>query len=140
MSIKELFESGKHINNVSHFAALVHLALVDGTLNKEEISVLKRLADKLDISGDEYDLIIKNIGTTDLVPPYKAKKRLEFLYDLFRIIYADHYINEKEQRLVHKYAIALGFTDEISAKVIETSKRLFSGKLEFEEYEKLIDL
>lgn len=138
MSIVDLFESNEHKNNVAHFAAIVNLAAVDGTINTEEKNVIKRLADKLDISQEEYKRIIKNIEKYSLSPPYSLKKRLERLYDLFKTIYADHYMNAQEQKLVLRYAMELGYTNEEAREIIENSVRIFGGKIDFEEYRKLI--
>ena len=53
MSIFEAYESGEHESKVSHFAAIVKLAIIDGPINPEEETVLKRLAVKLDVSEEE---------------------------------------------------------------------------------------
>jgi uncharacterized tellurite resistance protein B-like protein len=139
MSIVDLFESNEHKNNVAHFAAIVNLAAVDGTINTEEENVIKRLADKLDISQEEYKRIIKNVEKYSLSPPYSIKKRLERLYDLFKTIYADHYMNAQEQKLVLRYAMELGYTNEEAREIIENSVRIFGGKIDLEEYRKLIN-
>ncbi len=132
MSIADLYDSGAHQSNMAHFAAIVSLATVDMSITSEEESVLKRLAFKLDISEEEYKHILKNPDTHSLVPPYDLETRLERLHDLFGIIYADHEIDEAERRLVHKYAIALGFSEESAKKEIQKCIRVFGTNAEFE--------
>ena len=112
MSILEAYESGKHESNVSHFAAIVKLAGIDGSISNEEKAVLKRLAFKLDVSEEEFKPIFKNPGKYPLIPPYSLEERIERLHDLCSIIYADHVIDESERKLIFKYAIGLGFTAE----------------------------
>ncbi len=112
MSILEAYESGKHESNVSHFAAIVKLANIDGSINNEEETVLKRLAFKLDVSEEEVKPIFKNPEKYPLIPPYSLDERIERLHDLCSIIYADHVIDEAERKLIFKYAIGLGFTTE----------------------------
>ena len=138
MSIKDVFESGKHTSNVAHFAAIVNLAGVDGKVDKVESSILKRLADKLDISQDEYHQIVKHPEKYSTSPPYGAKKRLDRLYDLFSTIYADHYMNAHEQKLVLRYAMELGYSSEKAKEIVDSSARIFGGRLTFEEYRTLI--
>lgn len=139
MSIIDLFESSEHRNNMAHFAAIVNLAAVDGKINKDEEILIKRFADKLDISNAEYKRIVENMEKYSLTPPYSAKKRIERLYDLFKIIYVDHYMNTEEQKLVSRYAIELGFENKRAKEVIEKSVKLFGGKITLEEYELLIN-
>lgn len=139
MSIIDLFESSEHRNNIAHFAAIVNLAAVDGKINQAEEILIKRFADKLDISTEEYHRIVGNMKKYNLNPPYSAKKRLERLHDLFEIIYADHYMNTEEQKLVSRYAIELGFEDKRAKEIIEKSVKLFGGKIALEEYEMLIN-
>jgi uncharacterized tellurite resistance protein B-like protein len=112
MTILEAYESGKHESNISHFAAIVKLANVDGSISAEEEVVLKRLAFKLDVSEEEVKLILKNPKKYPLIPPYSLEERVETLHDLCSIIYADHVIDESEHTLIFKYAIGLGFTEE----------------------------
>jgi len=112
MTILEAYESGKHESNVSHFAAIVKMAGIDGTISSEEETVLKRLAFKLDVSEEEVKQIFKNPRKYPLIPPYSLEERIERLHDLCSIIYADHIIDEAERKLIFKYAIGLGFTTE----------------------------
>ncbi len=132
MSIFEAYESGKHESKVSHFAAIVKLAIIDGPINPEEETVLKRLAFKLDVSEEEVKPILKNPGKHHLMPPYSLEERIERLHDLCKIIYADHEIDEEERNLIFKYAIGLGFTTERANKEIEKSMRVFGGDMELE--------
>lgn len=138
MSFKELFQSGKQVNKVEHFRALVGLAQVDGQVNPEEEKVLKRLAQKLDLDQEDYLEILKQKGITFEAHSYKLKQRLEYLYDLFKVVYADHYLNEAEQRLLNKYAVQLGFSEESAKEVVEKSIRIFGGEIDFEDYHLLL--
>ena len=132
MSIFEAYESGKHESKVSHFAAIVKLAIIDGPINPEEETVLKRLAFKLDVSEEEVKPILKNPGKYHLMPPYSLEARIERLHDLCKIIYADHEIDEEERNLIFKYAIGLGFTTDRANKEIEKCMRVFGGDMELE--------
>lgn len=132
MSIFEAYESGKHESKVSHFAAIVKLALIDGPLNPDEEMVLKRLATKLDVSEEEVKPILKNPGKYHLMPPYSLEERIDRLQDLCKIIYADHEIDEAERKLIFKYAIGLGFTSERANKEIEKCIQVLDGDVELE--------
>lgn len=139
MAIRDLFESSQHRNNVAHFAAIVTIALSDGDINEKEEASLLRFADKLDISEAEYANILKNPGNHPLNPPYTREERLHRIYDLFKIIYADHYIDDAEENLILKYAIGLGCPADRAKAVIQKSIQIFGGGLAFEDYMYLLD-
>lgn len=138
MSFRDLFESGEHKRNIGHFASIVRIAEVDGALSKEEISKLKSFARKLDVSDAEYLEVLKNPKKHSLSPPYSADKRLELVHDLFEMIFTDHEIDEDELHLIKKYAIGLGYTEELATKIIKRSIKIYSGGLDFEDYKFLI--
>jgi uncharacterized tellurite resistance protein B-like protein len=119
MTILEAYESGEHESKISHFAAMVTLARVDGSINPQEQNVLKRLAFKLDVSEEEFKVIIKNPRKYPLIPPYGLEERKERLHDFFRIINADHIIDADERTMIYKYAIGLGFSSESGHKEIK---------------------
>jgi uncharacterized tellurite resistance protein B-like protein len=139
MSIADLYQSSEHSGNIAHFAAIVNLALVDGELNSDEEVKLKRLAFKLNISESEHDEIIKNPTKFPLRTHASAEQRLERLYDFFKIVYADHLIDEDELHLLHRYAIGLGFSQEKADVIIKKSIKIFGGEIGFEDYEYLIN-
>jgi uncharacterized tellurite resistance protein B-like protein len=138
MSFRDLFESGEHKRNLGHFASIVRLASVDGALNEEEERLLKRFARKLDVMDAEYLEVLKNPKKHPISPPNSADKRLELMHDLFEMIYADHDIDEDELHLIEKYAIGLGYTEELAAKLIKRSIKIYSGGLDFEDYKYLL--
>lgn len=139
MSFKDLFDSGEHRRNLGHFAAIVNMATVNGALNTEEEKLLKRFATKLDIDEREYQEVLENPVQFPINPPDGIEKRLERLHDLFRMVFADHSIDDHERFLLEKYAIGLGFNAEQAKSIIERSIRIFQGGIDFEDYLYLLD-
>ncbi len=134
MSFVDLYSSGEHSRNVAHFAAITTLASVDGEVNAKEKDLLDRFARKLDITDKEYSEIMNTNNKYPIDPPNTSEKRLERLFDLFKIIFADHEIDDEEMILVRKYALGLGFSTEQAKQVIERSVKIFSGGIDFEDY------
>lgn len=139
MSFTDLFDSGEHRRNLGHFAAIANMATVDGEIGQEEERLLKRFAVKLDIDESEYDEILINHKKFPINPPNTTEKRLERLHDLFRMIFADHGIDDHERFLIEKYAIGLGFSAEMSQKLIKRSIEIFSGGVDFDDYRYLLE-
>ena len=138
MSFTDLYGNPEHRKNLAHFAALATLAASDGIITKEEQTLLDRFSRKLGISENEYNEVLKSDNKFPIEPPVDLEKRLERLYDLFRIIFADHIIDDEEMVLLKKYAIGLGFSGESASTVIERSVAIFSGKIDFDDYLSLV--
>lgn len=134
MSFSDLFGTGEHLRNLGHFAAIVNLAAVDGEINEREEEQLKRFAAKLNIQEEEYMKVLKNPTAFPIHPNNSVEGRLERLHDLFKIIFADHMIDEEEEELLKKYAIGLGFSSEVSEGIIKRSIQIFSGQISFDDY------
>ena len=138
MSISELYNTNEHRNNLAHFAAIINLALVDGAITPEEENKVKIFAYKLGVSDDEHQQIVGNLVKYPFIPPNTPQERLEHIYDFFKIIYSDHFIDEPELSLLKRYAVSLGYTSEKAAVVIQKSIKLFGGDIDFEDFEDFI--
>lgn len=139
MSFTDLFESGEHSRNLGHFASIANMATINGKLGSEEERLLKQFAVKLDISEDEYEKILENPTSYPINPPNSAERRLERMHDLFKIIFADHIIDDHEKFLLEKYAIGLGYSVDQSRELIQKSIRIYSGGLSFDDYRYLLN-
>ncbi len=139
MSFTDLFDTGEHRRNLGHFAAIANMASVDGAIGLEEEKLLRHFAVKLDIDESEYIQVLENPSKYPINPPNTADKRLERLHDLFRMIYADHGIDDHERFLIEKYAIGLGFSAERAQQLIKRSIQIFSGGIDIEDYLYLLD-
>lgn len=110
MSISDLFDSGFKNRNKGHFASIVRVAMENGHLSTEERHFLDKLAKELEISSEEYTEILANPTQYPINPPYLHVHRLERLYDLSRMVYADHILGPKQKEILTRFALALGFT------------------------------
>lgn len=110
MSISDLFDSEFKTRNKGHFSAIVRVALADGTIEPQEKVFLDRLASKLDIDENEYIEILENPMKYPINPPYLYTQRLERLYDLSRMVHIDHQLGDKQDIMLRRFALALGFT------------------------------
>lgn len=110
MSISDLFDSEFKARNKGHFSAIVRVAMSDGDLSAEEKDFLDKLAIRLEITPEEYEEILENPLKYPINPPYSHVQRLERLYDLSRMVYADHILGPKQKEVLTRFALALGFT------------------------------
>jgi len=110
MSISDLFDSGFKNRNKGHFASIVRVAMENGHLSEEERHFLDKLAKELEISAEEYKEILASPLQYPINPPYLHVHRLERLFDLSRMVYADHILGPKQKEILTRFALALGFT------------------------------
>ncbi len=110
MSFSDLFDNEFKNRNKSHFSAIVRVALSDGEITSEEKEFLDKLATRLDISKEEYIEILENPAKYPINAPFLYSQRLERLYDLARMVYADHVLGPKQKQILIRFSLALGFT------------------------------
>lgn len=136
MSYSDLFSSGFTSRNQDHFASIVSVALSDGVISPEEQTFLDRLSQKLDISKERYSTILDNYKSHPINPPASLEKRIERLYDLARMVYADLIKDAHEIALLNKLVIGLGFQAEMASKVVSTSLKLVSDRVDIDTFKK----
>lgn len=139
MTIADAFETSRHRNNMAHFTAIVKLATIDGAINSEEEKIIRGFANKLEIDPEEYKNILKHPENYPIMPINSREERLKHLYDLFKMIYADHEIDAPEKKLIVKYAIGLGVPLNKAEAIIERSIKIFEGRLNFDSYQYLMN-
>ena len=139
MSINDLYSSNSANNNLAHFASIASLAAVDGVVDDEEMKLLVRFAERLQISEKQFKKVMKKKNKYPITPQVSFKKRLERFYDLLRMVFTDGHIDEAEEHLLRKYAIGLGFSVAKSEEILKRSITIFTGKIDFEDYLSLIE-
>jgi len=128
MSIFNMFDSGFKKRNQDHFASIVRVAMSDGVITENERTFLHRLAAKLNISEDEYKVILKDYKSHPINPPTSYDLRLGRLYDLATMVYADDVLGEKQKDMLERLGIGLGFsTGNISYVVDKALKLVHAG-------------
>jgi uncharacterized tellurite resistance protein B-like protein len=121
MSFSNLYSSGFKQRNRDHFASIVRIALSDGVISKEEEAFINRTAINLEIEEEEVETIIANLDNYPINPPSTEQRRLERLYDLARMVFADQIADEAEKKIMNRLIIGLGFPHEEVEDIINQS-------------------
>ena len=132
MSISEIYSSGFKNRNRAHFTAIVSIAKSDGTITQEEEKFLDRMAINLEIEENEYQNILENSSKFEINPPVNQVERLERLFDLTRMIYADHIADDNETKILNRLVVGLGFNSDSEAVVEKALSLVAAGKDEEE--------
>ncbi len=109
MAISDLYDNEFRKRNQDHFASIVRVAMSDDIITDEEKEFLDRLAKKLEINSTDYKRILKDYASHPINPPVSYEERLERLYDLTRMVWADHIREVEQVKLLRKFCVALGF-------------------------------
>lgn len=139
MAILDLYNHSEKRRNLAHFAAIASLAAVDGDVNPNEMKLLESFAQKLNITDAEFKEVMKKSNKYPIDPQNSSEKRLERLFDLFKIIFADNEVDDDEMVLLKKYALGLGYPSDKADKIIAKSIAIFSGRIDFDDYFYLIN-
>ena len=121
MSFSNLYSSGFKQRNRDHFASIVRIALSDGVISKEEEAFINRTAINLEIEEQEVETIKANLDSYPINPPPTEQRRLERLYDLARMVFADQIADQAEKKIMNRLIIGLGFPHEEAEDVINHS-------------------
>jgi uncharacterized tellurite resistance protein B-like protein len=134
MSFSDLFDSEFKQRNKGHFSAIVRVALADGMFAPEEKKFLDKLAFNLEISPSEYEEILENPTKYPINPPYLYTQRLERLYDLARMVHVDHQLGDKQEILLQKIGLGLGFTPGNVSYIVAKALSLVDKKVDLDTF------
>jgi len=135
MSIAQLFDSEFKHRIKGRFSAAVRVLYADGgKFDPDEKKFLDKLAVKLDISDEEYNEILKNPLKYPLNPPYLHVERLESLYNISRVVHHDHHLGDKQETLLRKFAVALGFTPSNVNYIVNKALALVDKKVDLDTF------
>jgi uncharacterized tellurite resistance protein B-like protein len=134
MAISDLFDSEFRKRNKDHFASIVKMALSDDVITKGEQKFLDRLANKLNISEDDYKKILKDYESHPINAPVSYDERLERLYDLAQMVWADKIRRKNEVKLLRKFCVALGFHAVNVKYITKKSLELVKQEVELDQF------
>ncbi|CAM1345744.1 TerB family tellurite resistance protein [Tenacibaculum crassostreae] len=124
MSISDLYSRGKHKQEIGHFASIIKIAKTDGIISEGEQLLLDRAAKKLNINEEEYSVILKSPEKFPVNPPVSYDERIERLYLLTKMIFADEDVAKEEVGILRKIAVALHFSADNAEKVCDEAIHL----------------
>ncbi|MXO05232.1 TerB family tellurite resistance protein [Flavobacterium sp. HBTb2-11-1] len=96
----------------SHFLRLYQMALSDDQFDVLELQMLYHFADERGIPKEELDKLFLNPINADFIVPEALHTKIEYLYDLTRIIWADGKITDDELNMLRKYCRKFDFVEE----------------------------
>lgn len=134
MDFSQLYTPGFKNRNRAHFAAIVNLALADDHISDEEKAFIDRLAIYLEIDPDMVKKVMESPEQYKADPPADKNSRLERLYDLSKMIFADNIADDNEKKLLEKMVIGLGFEADKANQVVETALDMVANGIDQDDF------
>lgn len=134
MSISDLYSSGKHKQEIGHFASIVKIAKTDNVITEGEQKLLDLAAKKLHINEHEYQEILKSPEKFPVNAPVSYDERIERLYRLTKMIFADDNVDKDQVSLMRKIAVALQFPLDNVEKVCDEAIHLVMNDNDLEDF------
>ena len=125
-TIAQLFESGKKAADKGLFNNLVMLARVDAAIDDAEVKLLTRIAKRLSLTNEQVSEIIEHPESYPMVPPVSKEERYERFILFIQMVVIDGDVDPKEQKLLVKYGLSLGFKqsqiEELEPRILKLAK------------------
>ncbi|OPC21839.1 hypothetical protein BAX95_17210 [Elizabethkingia meningoseptica] len=99
-------------NLKAHFLRLYQMAICDDNFSSLELKMLYRFAEERGITSKNLDEILMNPVDTKNALPHTLEDKVDYLYDLVLMIWADHQVDDNERSALEKYIKLFGFVEE----------------------------
>ncbi|MCS3867573.1 putative tellurite resistance protein B-like protein [Chryseobacterium ginsenosidimutans] len=114
-------------NLKAHFLRLYQMAICDDDFSPLELKMLYKSAEERGIPPKKLDEILLNPINSKSLIPETIEEKVEYLFDLTVMIWADGIVSENEYSALKKYVAMFGFMEEnvkdISDYFIEAVKQ-----------------
>ncbi|RDC54227.1 hypothetical protein DU508_22315 [Pedobacter chinensis] len=96
----------------AHFLRLYQMAICDEDFSALELKMLYKFAEERGVAAKSLDqILLKPIDSKNTLPNVLEEK-IDYLYDLSVMIWADNEIDDNERSALQKYIKLFGFVDE----------------------------
>ncbi|QTV04844.1 tellurite resistance TerB family protein [Faecalibacter bovis] len=130
MRILELFEGSEKKKKLSHISNLVYLASIDGHLDKRELDIINKIAQKLRLTNEDMERIFFRPNSVKFVIPIDNKEKVKQLSELVMLMLSDSNIDDRELLFCRAVADKLGFKDIIIDEILRI---IFEGSAKEED-------
>jgi len=129
----------------NHLKNLIALAKADGELHKDEIKLIYKMGHKYGLKDRQIERLIKSEKEVELAIPETYDEKMDQLYDLMQMVFADGIVDENEITFCNEMVANFGYPEALvdwilkkfSTGMVETpqeweavkteAKNLFSG-------------
>ena len=120
MSIADIFQTGERKQDIGHFKNLVLIAEVDGHIDDTELLLLRKIGQHIGLTYTQIGAIIDDPKQFQVIPPFGRDERFEMMIDLIRMMHVDGIDDERELKLLERFAVQIGYNslDDVDVESI----------------------
>ena len=106
-------------NLKAHFLRLYQMAICDDDFSALELKMLYRCAEERGISSKNLDEILLNPINLKSLVPKTIEEKVDYLYDLTVMIWADGIVSPNEYSAMQKYVLMFGFLEKNTTAIVD---------------------
>ncbi|MEJ5050778.1 hypothetical protein WH221_13155 [Chryseobacterium culicis] len=106
-------------NLKAHFLRLYQMAICDDDFSALELKMLYRCAEERGIPSKNLDEILLNPINLKSLVPQTIEEKIDYLYDLTVMIWADGIVSPNEYVAMQKYVLMFGFLEENVTAIVD---------------------
>ena len=103
----------------SHFLNMYLVALSDNEFDEAEMRAIIKIGEDKGISKEEFHKIIIDPTVVPFKIPEDTIKKIEYLFDFAKIIWADGKVDKNERRTLQEFCCKFGFEKEVADELTE---------------------
>ena len=112
------FEHQKLSFRKSYLRNLIQLAFADGHLDETELKVLYEIGENRNLKRWQIDELLAERTHVDIFIPDSFLNKMNLLYDLMRLIYADGVVEEQEVAYIKHILSAFNLSPNVIAELL----------------------
>ncbi|MCP1301632.1 hypothetical protein NK356_20870 [Chryseobacterium sp. S0630] len=106
-------------NLKAHFLRLYQMAICDDDFSALELKMLYKCAEERGIPSKNLDEILLNPINLKSLVPQTIEEKVDYLYDLTVMIWADGIVSPNEYSAMQKYVLMFGFLEENVMAIVD---------------------
>jgi len=106
-------------NLKAHFLRLYQMAICDDDFSALELKMLYKCAEERGIPSKNLDEILLNPINLKSLVPQTIEEKVDYLYDLTVMIWADGIVSPNEYIAMQKYVLMFGFIEENAPSIVD---------------------
>lgn len=106
-------------NLKAHFLRLYQMAICDDIFSPLELRALYKSAEDRGISKKNLDEVLMNPINSKIAIPESLEDKIDYLYDLTVMIWADGEVSLNEKAALEKYVLMFGFLEENTLQIVD---------------------
>jgi len=123
----------------SHFLNMYLIAMSDNDFDEKEMQTILKIGEDKGITKEEFEKIIINPVEVEFKIPDDIIKRIEYLFDFAKIVWADGKVDDNERLALINFCEKFSFDKETALELTEWLLQIAKNDITYEQLYTEID-